>query len=386
MTTNLRNLSLSILIALVISACNIGSPTPSPPQEPPQVLPTPTLGMVVTYDRVDQTITFSYLVGNISVNPIPGPVIVTDNKVPAINCPPVATVGNLDNNLDPNEAITCTGVYTITQPDLDAGSITSMATANASGNSSATITTTVSLLQNRSMTLEKSADPVTYNNVGENIIYSYVITNSGDATLGPVQFTINDNKFGAAINCGSPGTSLAPGEKVSCSASYPISQADVTARSVTNSASATDGTTTSNTVTTTINLGATIPPSNLTPGSTIQHQVVNGEWLWQIARCYGASPKQVIHANPQLRHPAKIVAGITVTVPNIGSERDIMGPQQGVGPLPSCAPKYTIQSGDSWESIATRYSASTTLLQRVNSGIAFLPGNIIRIPINSVGD
>ena len=85
MTTNLRNLSLSILIALVISACNIGSTTPSPPQEPPQALPTPTLGMVVTYDRVDQTITFSYLVGNISVNPIPGPVIVTDNKVPAIN-------------------------------------------------------------------------------------------------------------------------------------------------------------------------------------------------------------------------------------------------------------------------------------------------------------
>jgi LysM repeat protein len=115
--------------------------------------------------------------------------------------------------------------------------------------------------------------------------------------------------------------------------------------------------------------------------------VVSGEWLWQIARCYGADPKVVVQTNkPQLLDPAEISPGITVTVPNIGSDRNIFGPQQGIDPFLSCAPKYTIQSGDTWESIANRYTASPALLQSVNPGVALLPGNVVRVPINSVGD
>jgi len=387
MNTNLRIFSLSIIFALVISACTIGSTLPSPQEEAPQVLPSPTLGMTVTFERVDQTITFSYLVGNTGTNPVPGPITVLDDKVP-VTCPEVTMVGNLDNNLDPGEAITCTGIYTITQADLEAGSVTTMATASASGNSSATITTTVPLqqTQTRALTLSKSPDPSTYTNAGDTIIYSYLITNSGEATLGPVQFTINDNKLGAAVNCGSADTTLAPGGTVSCSATYLITETDVTAGSVTNSASATDGTTTSDPVSATINRETTIPPSNLTPGTTIQHQVVSGEWLWQIARCYGADPKVVIQTNSQIPKPAEISPGITVTVPNIGSDRAIVGPQQGNDPFLSCVPRYTIQSGDTWESIASRFTASSTLLQSVNSGVALLPGNVIRVPINSLGD
>jgi LysM repeat protein len=316
---------------------------------------------------------------------IPGPVIVTDDKV-LVSCPEVTTVGNLDNNLDPNEAVTCTGAYTITQADLDAGSVTTLATASASGNTSGTITTIVPLQQTRAMTLAKSAEPTTYSNTGETIIYTYVITNSGQATLGPVQFIVTDDKLGAAINCGSAGTILAPGETASCSASYLITAADVTAGTVTNSASASDGTTTSNTITATINRNISLPPSNLTPGTTIQHKVVSGEWLWQIARCYGADPKVVIQSNPQILDPAEISPGITVKVPNIGSDGEIFGPQQGNDSFLSCAPKYTIQSGDTWESIANRYTASSTLLQSVNPGVALLPGNVVRVPINSVGD
>jgi len=290
MTTNLRNVSMSLIIALVISACNIGTSLPSPQEEAPQALPATTLGMTVNYEIVDQTIIFSYLVTNISSTPVPGPISITDNKVPA-TCPPVNTTGNTDDNLDPGETITCTGFYTITQADLDAGSVMTVATATASGHTSTAIPTTVPLPQNRALTLTKSADPTTYNNVGDSIIYTYNITNSGDVALGPVQFTVSDNKISFVINCGSGGAVLPPNETISCSATYLITQADVTAGSVTNSATATDGTTTSNTATTTINRGTTTTPSNLTPGSTIQHQVVNGEWLWQIARCYGASPK-----------------------------------------------------------------------------------------------
>ncbi|MGD8404158.1 MAG: LysM peptidoglycan-binding domain-containing protein [Anaerolineales bacterium] len=390
MTTNLRILSLSIIIALILSACNLNRNPSGTDDQNAQALPpasdAPSLTMIVSHTRTDQTLNFSYLVGNTSAVAIPGPVTVTDDKV-LVTCPEITTIGNLDNNLDPNEAVTCTGAYTITQADLDIGSVTTLATASASGNTSATITTIVSLQQTRAMTLAKSADPVTYNNVGDTIIYSYVITNSGEATLGPIQFIVNDDKIGAAINCGSAGTILAPGGTVNCSASYLIKEADVTAGSVTNSASATDGTTTSNTITTTINRDTAIPPSNLTPGTTVHHKVVSGEWLWQIARCYGADPKVVVQTNKsQILNPAKISPGMTVTVPNIGSDGKIFGPQPGVDPFLNCAPKYTIQSGDTWESIASRYTASSTLLQSVNPGVALLPGNIIRIPINSVGD
>lgn len=381
MTTKLRIFSLSAILALVLSACNLFAGNPDGANDPglqatPLPTPTPNLGLIVTYERVDQTITFSYLVGNTDVNPIPGPITVTDNKV-LVNCPEVSTVGNLDNNLDSNEAVTCTGIYTITQADIDAGSVTTLATATASGSSSATMTTTVPLLATRALTLTKTPDPLTFNNVGDTIIYSYVITNSGEATLGPAQFTVNDDKISVAINCGSGGTILEPNGTVSCSASYLITQADVTAGSVTNSASATDGTTTSNTVTATINRGTTTPPSNLTPGTTIQHQVVGGEWLWQIARCYGADPKQVVQSNSQLANPAEISPGITVTVPNIGAGgRPIYGPP--------CVGTHTVQSGETWNSIAQLHNADVLVLQEVNPG-TLSPGRVLKVPVNSAG-
>jgi surface antigen len=44
-------------------------------------------------------------------------------------------------------------------------------------------------------------------------------------------------------------------------------------------------------------------PSNLSPGSTIQHQVAVGEWLIQIGRCYGATYDDMRNANPQIADP-----------------------------------------------------------------------------------
>ena len=103
-----------------------------------------------------------------------------------------------------------------------------------------------------------------------------------------------------------------------------------------------------------------------------------GEWLWQIARCYGADPKQVVLANPQLPNPAQILPGITVSVPNIGAGgRTIYGPP--------CVGTHTVQSGETWTSIAQLYNADVLVLQDVNQGV-LSTGRVLKIPLNSAGN
>lgn len=375
-------------MALILSACNIFSPNPNVINEPaentPAPTPTPTLQLTVTYDAsvpfnaVGQEIKYSYLINNVGLSPIAGPISVIDDKV-AVNCPEVTTVGNQDTNLDASEPITCTGTYVISQADLNIGSVTTLSTASATGNSSSAVSTIVALEQSSgSLTLSKKAEPSVYNNAGQTIYYSFGITNSGQATLGPSQFTVNDDKLGAAISCGANGIILLPNETVTCSVPYIITADDMTARSVTNNATATNGVITSQVVTTVISLNQGGNTSNLTPGTTIQHEVRKGEWLWQIARCYGADPKAVIQANPQLPNPAEISPGEVVTIPNIGvGGRTIYG-------IP-CIGSHTVQSGETWNSIAQIYNASVIVLQEANPG-ALTPGRVLKVPLNSAGN
>ena len=374
MSQKLRFYSLAILIVLILSACSL------PNTNNPVIANTPlapAIQLVVTpdtstpYNAVDQVINYSYLVKNTSTGSYPGPVTVIDNKA-VLSCPALNTVGNLDDNLNPDEIISCTGTYTITQADLDSGSVTSVATATVGGVSSAPVTTVVQLTQNRELVISKAANPTTYNLAGQIITYTYVILNNGNVTLqGP--FTVADDK--ATANCTQPDDNfLSPHEEMSCTASYAITQDNLNTDSVTNNATASNGTTTSNIATVTINktgAGGT-PSTTLVRGTSVQHRVEDGEWLWQIARCYGANPKDVINANRQLSNPSQIPAGITVTVPDIGSKGTIYGPP--------CISWHTVVSGDTWASIAQQYGADATLLQDVNS-VGLVPGNRVRVPV-----
>jgi LysM repeat protein len=212
---------------------------------------------------------------------------------------------------------------------------------------------------------------MTYNQVGQVITYTYVILNNGNITLqGP--FSIADDR--AAANCTQPDDNLlSPNEEMSCTASYSITQDNLNTTSVTNNATASNGTTTSNIATIMISTTGAVPPSSLVPGTDIEYQVKDGEWLWQIARCYGAHPKDVIDRNrPKLGNPAKLLAGMTLTVPNIGSTGTIYGPP--------CIRMHTVVSGDTWASIAQQYGADSNLIQKVNS-IGLVPGNQVRVPV-----
>jgi uncharacterized repeat protein (TIGR01451 family) len=97
-----------------------------------------------TFDAAGDVIDYDYLVTNTGNVSLQGPVVVTDDKT-TVTCPDLATVGDLDANLDPGESITCTASYTVTQADVDADGLTNTATASAGGVDSAVESETVTI-------------------------------------------------------------------------------------------------------------------------------------------------------------------------------------------------------------------------------------------------
>lgn len=331
----------------------------------------------VPLNTVGQNINLKFNVTNAGTEGITGTVIITGA---AATCPAMNTVGNLNDALDPTETLPCTAAYPITQADLDRGSVSFLTTASISGINSAPVTTTVTLAQSKLLTLTTSAAPSTYDQAGRQVVFTYVIKNGSSSDVGPGQFTISDSLISTApFNCGDTNTTLTPNATVTCTSTYTVTEANVSAASITSVATASGpGAGPSQSTSVTVNKGAVSQPApaNLTAGNTIKHIVIDGDWLWQIARCYGADPNKVIEANTQLADPAQISPDMQITVPNIGSKGTIYGTP--------CVVKHTVKTGETWTSIAQLYNADPTILQIANSNTLTV-GNEINIPRNSAG-
>lgn len=381
-----RFLSLGLIFVVLVGilyACNIGS-TPEN-QTNTFLVDGPALALEVQhqsgpFDTVGQTIAYQYVVTNSGNTSLAGPVNITDTIV-AVNCPGVDTVGDLNDKLDPTESISCVSSYAITQADLNAGSVTSTSTASAEGVNSNTVSVNVPMTLARVLELTATADPVNYNNSNQTINIAFTIRNTGTTTLGSAQFIIKDTRLGT-VNCGGADTILLAGASFSCTHSLTTTEADRSVPQLAFSLEAVGG-------------GATtIQPFNLivantavtnggsstsyTPGTTIQHDVQPGEWMLQIARCYGADINALKTANPQVKDPAKIWPIDKLTVPNIGSNGKIYGPP--------CIEYITAQAGDTWESIAAHYNARVDVLKEANQDVSTVTGGArIRVPLNSAG-
>lgn len=218
---------------------DISSPPATETVSGPRLAPSLSLGKTASptfYTTIGDVITYSYLITNNGNETLTGPFTVSDNKISVI-CPPAPTT------LPPLGVMTCLGTYTIKQSDIDAGSITNIASARAAGSNITSPSTTLTIfgpLSLPSLSLVKTASPLLYSADGQTISYSYVLTNTGNVTLrGP--FTVNDNK--GAVTCPSTPTTLSPlpgaGASVTCTGSYTIHQADIDIGSVTNVATAT---------------------------------------------------------------------------------------------------------------------------------------------------
>ncbi|KFN41732.1 DUF11 domain-containing protein, partial [Arenimonas oryziterrae] len=185
-----------------------------------------------TYNTVGQVVNYSYVVTNTGNVLISG-IAITDDKIPTVTCP-VTT-------LAPNAGTTCTGSYTITLADLNAGSVTNNASVNgtptAGSLSPATDSETVTAVQSPSMTVDKSnptnADNDASGTVSINDVLTYVVTatNSGNITLTNV--VVSDPQLTPTSNtC----ASVVPGATCVLTGTHLVTLADVTAGSIVNTA------------------------------------------------------------------------------------------------------------------------------------------------------
>jgi len=205
----------------------------------------PALTLLKTADKTTlvagQTVTYTFDVtnsGNVTVRNL------AIREDAFTGSPSISNAQCVATTLDPGASTTCTATYLVTLADVNAGTLGNTATATGvdpnddpveSNPSSVTLTA----VQASALSLEKSADTDTLI-ADQTITYSFLVTNTGNVTVSGVQ--INEIAFDGSGSMSSPiyclATTLDPDASTTCTATYVVSQADVDAGSITNTATA----------------------------------------------------------------------------------------------------------------------------------------------------
>ncbi|MCF7702313.1 beta strand repeat-containing protein [Loktanella sp. M215] len=204
---------------------------------------------VASFSAAGDVIPYTFVVTNTSSGTAPPafiePVVVIDDKITTpISCPVVDGA----NPLEPGDAITCTGSYTVTQADVDAlrpGATGGFVINNAFARSSfagedvasPVVQARVDAIANPALTVAKSADNQTSPGqpaaAGDVVLFTIVAQNTGTQTLQGV--TVND-PFVGAVTCDAtapvtlaPPAGATPGAALTCTGTYTVTQSDVDA-------------------------------------------------------------------------------------------------------------------------------------------------------------
>ncbi|KAB3542710.1 MAG: DUF11 domain-containing protein, partial [ANME-2 cluster archaeon] len=153
-------------------------------------------------------------------------------------------------------------VYTSELPVINTGtaagndSIIEPTTLTASDTAAVTVVGTPSINLTKTMTNNADEDGSNDVSLGDTLTYTFDVTNDGDLNLDPV--TVTDPMPGlSAISC--DATSLVSGASMTCTATYTVTQADVDAGWINNTATATGSPTTGGDVTDTDDENVTVP-------------------------------------------------------------------------------------------------------------------------------
>ncbi|MGZ6887638.1 MAG: beta strand repeat-containing protein [Acidimicrobiia bacterium] len=264
------------------------------------------VGDVVTYSFTGANTGTVTLDNAIVSDPMPG--------LSALTCVPAAPA-----TLAPGAGIDCSATYTVTQADVDAGSISNTATIDGTdpGNTpvSDTAGATVTAAQSAHLSLAKTATPSSGVTVGDTITYSFTGTNDGTVTLHGVDVTDPMSGLGA-ISCApaAPAT-LAPGDTIDCSATYTVTQADVDAGSIHNTATVSG-----------------LDPSD-TPTTGTDSATVTTAQAASLSLAKSASPSSGVVAGDTVTYSFDGQNTGTVSLHNV----TVADPMSGLGPI-GCTP------------------------------------------------
>ncbi|MFD2765407.1 DUF7507 domain-containing protein [Micromonospora eburnea] len=284
-----------------------------------------------TVTNAGQEITYRYVVtntGTVTINNLRA----ADTAFSGRGTPPVVTCPS--NTIAPSNQVVCTGTYTVTQADIDAGvNITNTATATGTGPNNQQVTSppadaSVAVVPAASLALVKSASPTEVTAAGQTVTYHFLVTNTGNVTLNNVQ--IHEVEFSgtgqlSAIDCAA--TPLAPGESTTCQATYEVTQADINAGTITDTANATatapgGGTVTSNNSSATVNTTATT----------------------SLSLTKFAEPSSVSSAGEQISYRYVVTNTGTTTITNVNAA-DTAFSGRGTPPVVTC-PVNTLAAGE----------------------------------------
>jgi len=158
-----------------------------------------------------------------------------------------STLGSPVGKLQPGESATYNAIYTLTQDDIDAGEVDNKASVAAKLGETdldpVSSETRVDLTPNASISLTKSADKTELIE-GETITYTFTVTNNGNVTLDNVMLADPLAGLSAFFDCKIDGSdapesvTLQPNQSLTCQATYVVTQDDIDAGNIVNTASA----------------------------------------------------------------------------------------------------------------------------------------------------
>jgi len=294
-----------------------------------------------TFAQVGETITYTFTVtntGNVTVNGL----VINDTQIGLTNAAVTPAT------LAPGATGTATATYVLTQTDINAGQISNTAIAtgstpqggtvqDTSGTSTTNDTPTVTPLpQNPAIALVKTAvfndtNTDTFAQVGETITYTFTVTNTGNVTINGL--VINDMQIGLTNAAVTPAT-LAPGATGTATATYVLTQTDINAGQISNTAIATGTTPQGGTVQDTSGTSTTNDTPTVTPLAQNPELTLFKEGTYQDANGDG-----LVNAGDTVLYTFTVSNTGNVTITNI----DITDPAVTVtgGPLSSLAPGVT---------------------------------------------
>ncbi|WP_420811382.1 DUF7507 domain-containing protein [Microbacterium hydrocarbonoxydans] len=196
--------------------------------------------------RAGDTVAYSFTLRNTGNVTLTG-VALTDLE-PAVSPLAYSWPGSA-GTLAPNQVVTATATYILTQADIDAGGVDNTVNGSATAPGGTTISeaaaVSVPIDPAASVTVSKTGtvvgDGVDDGEVGDDIRFEFVIANTGNVTLTDVELADSIPGLVPTVTWPDPAAPgvLAPGATATAVALYDITQADVNAGSVTNAVTVT---------------------------------------------------------------------------------------------------------------------------------------------------